>query len=113
DRISGKGFDGLGVLEGTLSGDKLEFRMVTDGKLRGEFTGNVQGDLLSGSVRFTNNPFARFSDHYDWTARRALPRPAAPTRHEFDPTRYYRNFSDAPLPALRIFPGDTVHTHTI
>src|SRR5262249_32119407 len=80
---------------------------------RGEFVGVVQGDSLSGSVRFTNNPFGRIADHYDWTARRSVSPPAAPKRHEFEPEQYYRNFSGTPAPALRISPGDTIYMHTI
>jgi acetamidase/formamidase len=112
-KISGKGFNGDGVLDGTCVGETLEFKMTTDGKLRAEFNGVARGGTLSGSVKFTNNPFARFAEHYDWTAQRAVPRPAKPTRYEFEPKQYYRAFSDAPAPAFRIFPGDTVHTHTI
>jgi acetamidase/formamidase len=112
-KIGGKGFDGLGALDGTYVGDTVEFKTTTDGKVRAEFNGVVRGELLSGSVRFTNNPMARFADHYDWTAQRPVPKPAKPTRYEFEPKQYYRAFSDAPAPALRISPGDTVHTHTI
>ena len=112
-RISGEGFGGVGVIDGTYAGDTLEFKTTTDGKVRAEFKGIARGDLLSGSVRFTNNPFARFAEHYDWTAQRSVPRPAKPMRYEFEPKQYYRAFSDGPAPALRISPGDMVHTHTV
>jgi amidase len=44
---------------------------------------------------------------------RPLTRPPTPTVHSFEPQVYYRSFSGANPPALRIFPGDTVRTKTV
>ncbi len=48
-----------------------------------------------------------------WSAKRPAAPPAAPTRHEFTPTAFYREFSSSIQPVLRIFPGDSVHTKTV
>jgi hypothetical protein len=48
------------------------------------------------------------------SAHRPLERPANASRmHDFAPQVFYRTFSGAIPPALRIFPGDTVRTQTV
>ena len=47
------------------------------------------------------------------SARRPLPRPAAPRVIDFEPKVFYHNFTVTNPPALRIFPGDTVRTSTV
>jgi len=48
-----------------------------------------------------------------WSARRPVTHPTAPTRHDFTPTVFHRQFSGGKEPVLHIFPGDTVHTETV
>ncbi len=48
-----------------------------------------------------------------WTARRATALERSSTRHEFVPKVYHNQFSGQIEPALRIRPGDTVHTTTV
>ncbi len=107
DKISGKhGQDGN--LEGTLKADKLEIKEFGDDKkLRAEFTGSVQGDAFSGIVKLG-------AMELNCSARRQLSRPpGSPSQHNFEATQFHRHFSGAIPPALKIFPGDTVHTDTV
>jgi hypothetical protein len=48
-----------------------------------------------------------------WSAKRPAAPPAAPTRHKFTPTAFYREFSSSIQPVLRIVPSDSVHTKTV
>ena len=107
DKISGK-HGQTGNLEGTLKADKLEIKELGDDKkVRSEFTGSVHGDTFSGVVKFGGMEL-------QCSARRAVPRPpGSPSRHNFEPSQFHRHFSGAIPPALKIFPGDTVHTDTV
>src|SRR5438034_9498937 len=107
DKISGK-HGQTGNLEGTLKADKLEIKELGDDKkVRSEFTGSVHGDTFSGVVKFGGMEL-------QCSARRAVPRPpGSPSRHNFEPTKFHRHFSGSIPPALKIFPGDTVHTDTV
>jgi amidase len=107
DKISGKGFGGLTV-EGTLKRANVELNLLGDDKkVIATFTGSVRGAELSGGMKVDN-------DEFTWTARRPLSRPPdAPRAHNFEPKEFHRHFSATTLPALRVFPGDTVHTETI
>jgi acetamidase/formamidase len=72
----------------------------------GELTLVAEGNTLKGSG-FLHKVAVTVVGH------RPLPRPPTPTVHIFEPQIYYRSFSGATPPALRIFPGDTVHTKTV
>src|SRR5262245_50114881 len=106
DKISGKGF-GL-TLEGTFKDSKLELNLLGDDKkVVASFTGTLRGDELSGTMKLDK-------DEFNWTARRGASRPTdAPKVHNFEPKEFHRHFSATIPPALRIFPGDTVHTETV
>src|SRR6266436_5034465 len=107
DKISGK-HGQSGNLEGTLKADKLEIKEFGDDKkLRAEFTGSVKGDAFSGIVKLG-------AMELNCSARRQLSRPpGSPSQHHFEATQFHRHFSGAIPPALKIFPGDTVHTDTV
>ncbi len=47
------------------------------------------------------------------TGRRPAPRPPAPRRHDYNPQSFYNAYSSAPAPTLRVFPGDSIRTHTV
>ena len=106
DKISGKGL-GL-TIEGTFKDSKLEFNLLGDDKkVVAAFTGTLQGDGLAGTMKLDK-------DEFNWTARRGASRPAdAPKVHNFEPKEFHRHFSATIPPALKIFPGDTVHTETV
>lgn len=92
---------------GTPDGERFRFECLDGTRHCGAFIVSAAGDTMSGTGDM--NGIAM-----EWTARRPAVRPgAAPARHEFTPTAYYRQFSSAPAPALRIFSGDTVHTTTV
>lgn len=83
----------------TLAGARLAFAV-------GEFRwrGTVRGDTIAGWLGIA-------PDSSRWTAVRQ--RAVAGRRHEFTPTRWTRLVSAREAPALRLVPGDTVHTWTV
>ena len=84
----------------TLAGQRLTFRV---GSFR--WRGMLAGDSLGGWLGVDPDSSA-------WRAVRFRP-PAVQRRLEFAPQRYVRELRTAIAPALRIFPGDTVHTTTV
>jgi amidase len=101
------------ALEGTLRGNRVQFvaKDARGGTTEVEATmngGSMTGTIVDASpgdpapVKFT----------FTATLVRPLP-PPTHRRHEFTPTVFYRQFSPATEPVLRIGPGDTVHTTTV
>jgi len=97
--------------EGTAKGDALLLRCTSPAGLHGEPCGELtlrqKGKGLEGSGTL-----------YGLKASIVAGRPAvapagAPTVHTFEPQSFHLQFSDAPAPVLRIFPGDTVRTWTL
>ena len=107
DKLSGKGFGSL-TLEGTFKDSKLELNLLGDDKKTiATFTGTPNGSDLSGVMKLDK-------DEFNWSARRSATRPPdAPRLHNFEAKEFHRHFSGTTAPALRIFPGDTVHTETV
>ena len=106
------GTDGQSTLEGTLDGDRIHFVSKND-RSSDESTGTVVGDTMSGTVVHTEKDDPR-PETLKWTARRLPRRPAGPpSRHEFVPTTFEREFSSRTKPVLTVWPGDTVHTTTV
>ena len=92
---------------GALQGDAVNFHCVRKGKPCGDLKGLLTESGMSGDGVADGIPVK-------WSARRPATRPSsAPTRHDFTPKVFYREFSGAKEPALRIFPGDTVHTESV
>ena len=100
-------------IEGTLKGNVLHF-IARDGFSTIECTATLSGGTLSGKFVETlvDNPKEVLENTITAT-RIPAPRSGPPQRHEFTPTIFYREFSAAPPPVLRIWPGDTVHTTTV
>jgi acetamidase/formamidase len=95
-------------LEGTLKDDELKFSANRpNGEHFGDAVGKVQGDRIEGTGEW---PGGR---KVTWTAKRAAIPPKTSRVHDFEPTQFYRLFSDAIPPVLHIFPGDTVRTWTV
>ena len=93
---------------GTVKGDTLDFQATRPGGEQfGTFHGTIQGDTLSGSATWFGK------EEVTWTARRPAQRPAQPAVHDFEPTRFHRQFSGSIPPVMHIFPGDTVRTWTV
>src|SRR6267142_3177999 len=94
---------------GSLEKDGLHLKILSpDGKSEfGSLVLTVNKDVLSGKGILHGVPITA-------AGRRPLERPSgAPRIHNFAPQIFYRNFSGANPPALRIFPGDTVRTQTV
>jgi acetamidase/formamidase len=106
------GTDGQSPLEGTIDGNRIHFTSKND-RSTDEYTGTVSGDTMSGTFVHSDkdNPPP---ETLKWSARRLPTRPPGPpTRHEFTPTAFEREFSSRTKPVLTIWPGDTVHTTTV
>ncbi|WHU00852.1 acetamidase/formamidase family protein [Sphingomonas sp. NIBR02145] len=103
------------VLTGTVKGNEIRFLArdsvggsedVTARLVKGRITGEML--LVDGSEP------KRIPHRLRFTAERpSEPAARPPMRHEFVPTRFYREFSPSNPPALHVNPGDTIHTSTI
>jgi acetamidase/formamidase len=92
---------------GPAEGDRIRFTCTENGHPCCELTATFTGQTMTGTGKIDGLPM-------EWSGQRPAARPGSgPARHEFTPTAFYRHFSSAPAPALRIFPGDTVHTTTV
>jgi acetamidase/formamidase len=99
-------------IDGSVAAGSIRFA-IKDTELTETYTATLVGDTLSGTlVRERSddpNPFTTSR-----SARRIPPkRSGPPQRHEFVPTVFHRQFSASIEPALRIWPGDSVHTTTV
>ncbi len=91
-----------------LDGAAIEVR-CEEKDSKGKSCGVLTGQLSEGELRASGK---LYDEESTWTARRAsMERGTA--RHEFVPKTYYNEFSGRIEPALRIKPGDTVHTTTV
>jgi amidase len=112
DKLTGN-FDG-DKLEGTIQNGSIHFLAKDDQNGTEECTAKLQGDTLSGTLVFADADNPEPPIAHPFTAKIVPPRRAGPPqRHEFTPTVFYRQFSAANKPVLRVAPGDTVHTTTV
>ena len=110
EKLTGK-FGG-DKLEGTLTGNALHFLAKDNQGGIEDVTGTMTDGTLTATVHVTYPDDTPMT--YKITATRAPARPtAAPQRHEFTPTVFYRSYSALNKPVLTINPGDTVHTTTV
>jgi amidase len=101
-------------LEGTLNGNAIHFIAHDKDNDTSEFTGVFDGTTITGKVVETDGNDPKEKSEDEMSAVRAPERPSGtPTRHEFTPTIFYRQFSASNTPVLKIAPGDTVHTTTV
>ena len=106
-------FDG-DKLEGTKKGDAVYFLAKDEHGGTEEGKATFQGNTITGTVTFVNGDEPSRPETHTFTATRVPSRPAAaPQRHEFVPTTFYRQFSAANQPVLTVNPGDTIHTTTV
>jgi acetamidase/formamidase len=111
-KLTGK-FGGY-KLEGTVAGNAVHF--VAKGEDRGseECTATIKDGVISGTVVHKDADNPEHPETHSFTATLAPARRAGgPQRHEFTPTKYYRQFSALNEPVLRVAPGDTIHTTTV
>jgi len=101
-------------LEGSLTGNSIHFLAKDDQGGSEEGTGTVQGDAISGTIKYINSFNPSHPVAVPFTAR-LVPRHHAgnPQRHEFTPTVFYRQFSSTNEPVLTVAPGDSIHTTTV
>jgi len=94
-------------LEGTVTGNTIHF--VAKDRQGGteECTATVKDGTMSGTIVFTDAGDPAHPDTHAFTATNAPQhRAAAPQRHEFTPTTFYRQFSAANKPVLTVSPGE-------
>ena len=94
------------MFSGRLENDGLHLSCEDGGKPCGGFILRRSGSRLSGSGTLQEIPVTL-------DGKRPVARPKTVTAHAFDPLNFYTFFSGAIPPALRIFPGDSVKTHTL
>jgi amidase len=114
DKLSGN-FDG-DVLEGTLKGSAIHFLAKDTRGGTEEADASVVNGSMTGSVIFIDSDDPGHPATHRFTAQLAAAQStstAAPRRHEFTPTVFYRQFSAANAPVLTVSPGDTIHTTTV
>ena len=97
NRITGQ--VGQMSVEGDWHGNAVEFHLrFPNGKIFGNFTGQVQPSGMTGEGRIADGPAT-------WRARRPRTRPPGePRLHDFHPQKYYRVFSSAIPPRSADFP---------
>ncbi len=94
------------MFSGRLENDGLHLSCEDGGKPCGGFILRRSGSQLSGSGTLQEIPVTL-------EGKRPVARPNTATVHAFNPQNFYTFFSGAIPPALRIFPGDSVKTHTL
>jgi hypothetical protein len=106
-------FDG-DKLEGAVTGNAIHFLAKDNNGGSEELTGTLKDGVISGSITFIDGDDKEHPTTHTLTATPIPQRTnAAPQRHEFIPTVFYRQFSGANKPVLRVAPGDTIHTTTV
>ena len=112
DKLSGN-FDG-DKLDGSATGNALHFIAKDDSGGSEETTATVQGEIMIGTVIYTDGANPSHPLNISFTAKLVKPYAAGPPRrHEFAPTVFYRQFSPSNKPVLVVSPGDTIHTTTV
>ncbi len=109
------GIFGGDPLEGTLTGNQLQFLAKDPRGGWEDLKATVEGNTMTGTVIFAENDDpAHHQTTHQFTAK-LIPnrRPGPPQHHEFTPTTFYRQFSPLNKPVLTVWPGDTVHTTTV
>ena len=101
-------------LEGTVTGTAVHFLAKGEHGDTEECTATVKGGLISGTFVHKGAEDTEHPDTHSFTAAMSPARRAGtPQRHEFTPTKFYRQFSALNEPVLRVAPGDTIHTTTV
>lgn len=111
-KLTGK-FGGY-KLEGTVAGNAVHFVAKGEGGGTEDCTATIKGGVISGTYVHRDADDPEHPETHSFTATLAPTRRAgAPQRHEFTPTKFYRQFSALNEPVLRVAPGDTIHTTTV
>lgn len=101
-------------LDGTVTGNAVHFVAKDEQGGTAECTATVKDGVISGTIVHKGADDPEHPDSHSFTATMAPARRAgAPQRHEFTPTKFYRQFSSLNEAVLRVAPGDTIHTTTV
>jgi amidase len=101
-------------LEGTTDGSSFHFTTKDNEGDTAQVKGTIVNNTLQGDVIETDGSTPTKPATYTFTATQRPPRSsAAPERHDFTPTVFYRQFSPFNKPVLTVNPGDTIHTTTV
>jgi len=101
-------------LEGTVTGNAVHFVAKDEQGGTSECTATIKDGVISGTIVHKGADDPEHPDTHSFTATMAPARKAgAAQRHEFTPTKFYRQFSALNEPVLRVAPGDTIHTTTV
>lgn len=101
-------------LEGTVKGNAVHFVATDEQGGKAECTATIKDGVISGTIVHKGADDPEHPDTHSFTATMSPARRAgAPQRHEFTPTKFYRQFSALNEPVLRVAPGDTIHTTTL
>jgi acetamidase/formamidase len=112
DKLTGK-FQG-DPLEGTTDGRTFQFNAKDTLGGGEQVKGTIVNNELHSEVIQSDGGMPSKPQHYTFIATlRPARSTAAPQRHDFTPTVFYRQFSPHNKPVLTINPGDTVHTTTV
>ena len=97
--------------EGSAKGDVLQLRCTSPAGIHGEPCGEL---TLRRNRKGLEGSGTLYGLRASIIAERPAVAPAGPAAlHTFEPRLFHLQFSDAPAPVLRIFPGDTVRTRTL
>jgi acetamidase/formamidase len=101
-------------LEGTVAGNALHFLAKGEDGGTEDCTATIKDGVISGTIVHKDADNPEHPETHSFTATMApVRRAGAPQRHEFTPTKFYRQFSALNDPVLRVEPGDTIHTTTV
>ena len=101
-------------LVGTISASSIQFVATDEEGDKNECTGKMKDGAITGTCTYTDANDAAHPETHPFTAERSPERkPGAPKTHDFTPTTFYRQFSQANKPVLTVAPGDSVHTTTV
>jgi acetamidase/formamidase len=101
-------------LEGTVKGSAVHFVAGDGHGYKDEVTGTIDKGVIHATAIGTDADDPAHPDTVPITATLASALThAAPQRHDFTPTVFYRQVSPLNKPVLTIAPGDTIHTTTV
>jgi amidase len=100
-------------LEGTVDGANVHFVAKGQGTESDEVTATVANGEMKGEAVISDSAKPGHLDRIPFTATLARELVRGNELHEFVPTVFYRSWSPANAPVLRVRPGDTIHTTTV
>ena len=101
-------------MRGTIRRDSVDLVQYWDSvNVRARFRAVASNGQLVGTALGTRRGSTAFVDTAQWFAKPIAVRTGPARAVRFEPSIFYRTFSQAHAPAMHIFPGDTVETRTV